>query len=89
MKLVKSVVFVALLAGTMVGVAYAEEPSTPSQAAAKCKSEAVSEEIPMAEMSMYMSQCLEDLGVDHADIDSVIQDASPENDDAQGNKDDG
>lgn len=89
MKSVRSAVFVALLAGTMMAVAFAEEPSKPSQAAAKCKSEAVSDEIPMAEMPMYMSECLEDLGVDQADIDSVIQNANPENDDTQGSKDDG
>ena len=87
MKSVRSVVFVSLLAGTMMGVAFADEPSTPSQAAAKCKSEAVSVEVPMDEMRLYMSQCLEDYGIDNSDIDSVIQNA--ENDDTQGSKDDG
>lgn len=75
MKLVMSVVFAALLASVMVGVAFADE-MTPAQISAKCQKDAVSEEVPSDEVAMYVRQCMEDNGVSSAEAESAPKDAS-------------
>jgi hypothetical protein len=70
MKLVISVVFAALLASVLVGVASADE-LTPAQISAKCQQDAANEEIPGDEVAMFVRQCLEDNGISSATTESA------------------
>ena len=88
MKSVLSIIFVTLLTGAMASAAVAEEMNL-GQVVAKCKTEAASEEVTSDKMSSFMRQCLEEYGIESADIDSAVQDSLPEGSEAQPSKDEG
>jgi len=70
----KSVLAVALAATLAVftGSVVAGEESA-ANVAAKCKSEASSEEIPASELQQFMRQCLQDYGVPEADLEKAMK----------------
>lgn len=73
-QLIKQLAAVALT--TVFAVPFAMA-STPAEVYNQCKKEAVGEEVASSEMEGYIRQCMEDRGIDSADIDAVFQEMAP------------
>lgn len=85
MKSILSVVTLTVLSLATATVAFADE-MTPTQILQKCKKEAISEEIPAADISAFMHQCLEDYGVEPAEIDTLLKEVLPGKKNTKGGK---
>lgn len=77
-------ILISMLASIVVSpFAFAE--STPKEIYNQCKGKANEDMVPLEQMQQYMRQCMEDAGIDAADVDSTMQEMMP----APGNSDDG
>ena len=76
-------VITSVIAGVLVApVAFAE--ATPKEIYNQCQSNAGDEMIPLGETQKYIRKCMEDAGIEAADVDSTMQEMMP----APGNTDD-
>ena len=68
---------IAIIAsGLVVGpVAFAEV--TPKEIYKECQAKANEEMIPLGQMQQYLRQCMEDAGIEAADVDSTMQEMTP------------
>ena len=75
----------AIIAGVLVTpLAFAEV--TPKEIYKQCQSNASEEMIPLGQMQQYLRQCMEDAGIEAADVDSTIQEMMPAPENTDENK---
>ena len=71
-KLITVYMVAGLLASPFV---FAE--SSPKEIFNQCKSKANEEVIPLEQMQQYLRQCMEEAGIDAADVDNTLQEMMP------------
>lgn len=77
MKLATIVTAAALVAG-IIGAQVVVAEATPAQVLAQCKKDAQADGIAAEDMQGYVRACLEDHGIEAADAESTVDDATPE-----------
>ena len=78
-------VITSVIAGVLAApVAFAEV--TPKEIYKQCQSNASDEMIPLGETQQYIRKCMEDAGIEAADVDSTMQEMIPAPENTDGNK---
>lgn len=69
-------IVVVMLAG-VVSAQFAYAEVTPKDIFKQCQSNAKEDLIPLGHLEQYLHQCMEDAGVESADVDSTMQEMMP------------
>lgn len=80
MKLFNSALLAAILAGFLITPVVMAETSSPAEVLAACKKEAKDNEIADEDLQNYLRGCMEDSGIDAADVDNTLRDTTPASD---------
>lgn len=61
----------------LLSSSFAFAESSPKEIYNQCQSKANEEVIPLEQLQQYMRQCMEEAGIDAADVDSTMQEMMP------------
>ncbi|MGD8567272.1 MAG: hypothetical protein PVJ39_04255 [Gammaproteobacteria bacterium] len=77
MKLFNFALLASILAGFLITPMAMAEASSPAEIMAACKKEAKDNEIADEDLQNYVRGCMEDSGIDAADVDNLLQQTTP------------
>ena len=76
----------ALIVASVVGIPTVFAASSPAEVYEQCKKEAEAGEVAPADMQNYLRGCMEENGIEAADVDGLLQDVVPNTEDGEQQK---